>query len=249
MDISKHDEEIRGNRLAWERKPVLRKIYREFHRLVAAHLSGQSDGLTVELGSGIGAIKEVIPHCITTDLFANPLIDRVEDAYALSFAQGSLANLILFDMFHHLRYPGTAFQEFHRVLVPGGRVILLEPCMSLLGRLVYGVFHHEPLGLDEDIQLYAPAGWVREEEGYYAAQGNGSRIFRDSELPAAFAGWKVLHLQRMSAISYVLSGGYSKPQLYPDVLYPFMKYVDTMCDAVPSLFATRLFVVVEKTDG
>ena len=71
-------------------------------------------GSVVELGSGIGNIKEVIPKCLCTDLFPNPWLDYVENAYALSFGSASVSNLILFDVFHHLKYPGTALQEFHR---------------------------------------------------------------------------------------------------------------------------------------
>ena len=57
-------------------------------------------------------------------------------------------HLILFDVWHHLEHPANALAEFRRVLVPKGRVILLEPAMSLVARLVYGRCHHEPLGFD-----------------------------------------------------------------------------------------------------
>jgi len=53
----------------------------------------------------MGSIKEVIPDCVTTDLFPNPWLDRQENAYHLGFADGSVSNLILFDVWHHLRYP------------------------------------------------------------------------------------------------------------------------------------------------
>jgi hypothetical protein len=48
----------------------------------------------------------VIPECVTTDIFPNPWLDRVENAYALNFADASVGNLILFDVFHHLEFPG-----------------------------------------------------------------------------------------------------------------------------------------------
>ena len=92
----------------------------------------------------MGRIKDVIPQCVTTDLFPNPWLDRQENCYQLSFADGSVSHLILFDVWHHLRYPGTALREFHRVLAPGGRLILFEPAASWVGRLVYHFFHHEP---------------------------------------------------------------------------------------------------------
>src|SRR6185369_16049896 len=102
MDIDRHQQEILLNQSFWQKKPILQAIYREFHRLIAARLSGLDRPLIVELGSGIGNIKDVIPACLRTDLFPNPWIDQVENAYALSFADGTVSDLILFDVFHHL---------------------------------------------------------------------------------------------------------------------------------------------------
>ncbi len=114
-------------------KAALRAVYRNFHELIASRLDRSVPGPIVELGSGMGSIKEVIPECVTTDLFPNPWLDRQENAYQLTFAAGSVSNLILFDVWHHLRYPGTALAEFRRVLAPGGRVIIFDPAISLTG--------------------------------------------------------------------------------------------------------------------
>ncbi len=246
MDISKHDDEIKRNLASWRKKPLLRDIYKTFHKLIAKHLSHGLNSYTVELGSGIGNIKEVIPNCIRTDLFPNPWIDRVEDAYHLSFSDNTVDNLILFDVFHHLRYPGTSLKEFHRVLAPNGRVLIFDPCMSVLGLIVFGLFHHEELGLGDEIRMFAPKEWSSNEDCYYAAQGNASRIFLGGKYQSFLGNWRVITKQRISAISYVASGGYSMPQLYPDKAFPLMKAIDRICDLVPFMFATRLLVVLEK---
>lgn len=79
-----------------------------------------------------------MPDALATDLFPSPWIDQTENAYALSFADGSVSNLILVDVWHHLQYPGTALAEFHRVLGPGGHLIIFDPATGVLGRIVYG---------------------------------------------------------------------------------------------------------------
>ena len=126
LPVEQHNVEIQRNREAWSRKPALREVYYGFYRLIASRIDPKRPGLVVELGSGMGRIKEIIPTCVTTDLFPNPWLDRQENAYRLSFADDSVSHLILFDVWHHLRYPGTALREFRRVLVPGGcfRVVL-----------------------------------------------------------------------------------------------------------------------------
>ncbi len=245
-DVARHNQEIQRNLRHWEQKPVLRRIYRGFHETIAAELPGGVPGAVAELGSGVPDITEAIPGCIRTDLFPAPWIDQVENAYALSFADRSLAAVVLFDVFHHLRYPGAALDELARVLAPGGRVIVFEPCVSLLGRLVYGALHDEPLALGEPIQWSPPADWSPRRVDYYAAQGNASRVFLNRELDLAESGWRTLRVRRLSAVSYVLSGGYSKPQLYPNRAYPLMRGLDRLCDRIPALFATRLLAVLER---
>ena len=249
MDLSKHNDEVKRNLESWKKKPLLRKIYLAFHRSIADHLLTRRDAYTVELGSGIGNIKKVIPRCIRTDLFPNPWIDTIENAYQLSFADNTVDNLILFDVFHHLRYPGTALEEFHRVLTPNGRVLIFDPCMSILGLVVFGLFHHEELGLGNKIQMFAPEKWSPKNDFYYAAQGNASRIFLSRKYQYFLTNWRIIARQRFSAISYVASGGYSGVQLYPDHAYALMKSIDGICNRVPFLFATRLLVVLEKVSG
>ena len=70
-----HLVEMRANREVWAQKPLLQAIYGEFYRLIRDSLA-PIPGPVAELGSGIGAVKEFIPECITTDIFPNPWIDR-----------------------------------------------------------------------------------------------------------------------------------------------------------------------------
>jgi SAM-dependent methyltransferase len=246
MNIQRHQDEILLNQEFWQKKPILQEIYRSFHRSIASHLSNLSEPLVVELGSGIGNIKDVIPHCLRTDLFPNPWIDQVENAYKLSFANESVSDLILFDVFHHLHYPGTALREFERVLRPGGRVIIFDPCISPLGISVFGLLHPEPVAWQEKIVWDAPAGWSIEKPDYYAAQGNATRIFFGRERASLPGAWDVIHRQRFSAIAYVGSGGYSRPKVYPDSFYRTMQVVEKALDLFPALFSTRLLAVLTK---
>jgi Methyltransferase domain len=243
--IHRHNIELHENCRSWERKAVLRKVYEGFHRQISEWCRHDLSGPTVEIGSGLGQIKTVIPDCITTDILPNPWLDRTENAYRLSFGDASTANLILFDVWHHLRYPGTALLEFRRVLAAGGRVIIFDPCMSLLGLIVYGLFHHEPLGLNNPIRWCAPENWDATNADYYAAAGNAWRVFCRSSC-FDLGGWQIVSVQRTAALSYVASGGFRGPQLYPSILLPLLQGIDAILDRVPLLFATRLLVVLEK---
>ena len=246
MDINLHQEFINKNQEYWNRKPLLRTLYGDFYRQISTHLSRLPDGKIVELGSGLGNIHEVIPDCIRTDLFPNPWIDQIENAYKLSFADETVSDLILTDVFHHLKYPGTALNELHRVLRRGGRVIMLEPYLSALGLFVYGASHDEPIAVTQRIEWFAPESWNPENIGFYAAQGNATRIFVQNGFRSKLEIWRNIETIRLSAIAYSASGGFSKPQLYPTSFLPIIKRLEKFLDLFPALFATRLLVILEK---
>jgi hypothetical protein len=246
MGILLHQDSIERNSEYWNRKPLLRTLYGDFYRQIAKNLSNLPESKIVELGSGLGNIHEVIPTCLRTDLFPNPWIDQVENAYTLSFPDESISDLILTDVFHHLKYPGTALKEFFRVLQKGGRVVMLEPCMSVLGLLVYGIPHDEPIAVMQKIEWMAPEGWSPENIDYYAAHGNASRIFLGKQFRNKLTDWRKIDTQRLSAIAYAASGGFSKPQLYPTSALPLIRKLEHLLDLFPSLFATRLLVILEK---
>jgi SAM-dependent methyltransferase len=246
VPAGQHNIEIARNRESWRRKPILQKIYRGFYEDIAANIRMDLRGRIVELGSGMGNIKEVIPSCITTDIFPNPWLDRQENAYAITFENGSISNLILFDVWHHLAHPQSALREFARVVMPGGRLILFEPGMGWLGQIVYGLFHHEPLGWARPFVHQAPDDFIAAEAPYFAAQSSATRIFLRHEQLYYREDWRLVKTVALSSIAYVASGGFSKPQLYPTSWLPAVRQLDRLLSKVPKLFATRLLIVLER---
>jgi SAM-dependent methyltransferase len=246
-DISQHQFEIQANRNHWQRKPLLGNIYRRFYELIKTRLQR---GVSLELGSGIGQIKSFIPDCITSDLFPNPGIDRVESAYALSFEDGILNNIILFDVWHHLEYPGAALRECYRVLAPGGRVIIFEPAMGALPRAIYRLLHHEPLGFGESICWEPPVSFDLGNAPYFAAQARAWRIFHNGECSSKhLAGWRIIECTAWSDFAYLASGGFSKPALYPSFCLAWIEMLDRLLTRFhQATFAARMLVVLEKQE-
>jgi hypothetical protein len=245
MGIERHKDLIDINQELWHRKPILQTVYTDLYRTMQGYLSS-APGTNLELGSGMGTIHEVMSDCLRTDLFHYPWLDAVENAYSLSFEDGSISNLMMVDVFHHLRYPGNALNEFLRVLTPGGRLILMEPGLGLMGRIIYEWMHIEPVGKANDVRWFAPEGWSPNEMDYYAAQGNATWIFTRSNFSEQLGSWKIVEIKRIAALAYAASGGYSGPQLYPTVAYPLIKSFEKVLQLFPAIFTTRLMVVLEK---
>ncbi|MBM3883452.1 MAG: class I SAM-dependent methyltransferase, partial [Verrucomicrobia bacterium] len=207
-----HQVEIQRNRQVWARKPLLRRIYSGFYDRILKQVDVALPGRVVEVGSGMGNLKARCPGAVATDLFANPWVDAVCDAYELPFAAGTLSHLILFDVFHHLEFPRAFLREAHRTLVSGGRLLLFEPYLSLVSWAAYGLGHPEPVGWGLPIST---AEVAPKHRAYYPAQGNDTRWFFSRRHPVRLAGWEAVECEAFAAFSYLLSGGFSRRAWYP----------------------------------
>src|SRR5205809_3496841 len=95
-------DSLRDYLSVWNQKPVLRLVYNDFYdRVVAACVSG----VTLELGGGIGNLKQRLESVVATDIQFGPWLDCVADAQKLPFAAGSVSNIVLVDVLHHVEYP------------------------------------------------------------------------------------------------------------------------------------------------
>jgi SAM-dependent methyltransferase len=245
MSASEHQRQILENQRHWDAKPELRRIYRDFHRLLAENLSTVA-GETVEIGSGIGNIREVIPACVRTDLFENPWIDRRENIYTLSMADRSVANLILFDVFHHLEFPMAALRECRRVLARGGRLLVFDHAMSGLGVLFSKFIHHEKMGFAKPYSLASESTETLDGPGYYADHANAHRILVRSFDKLLESDWKRVCVIRLAALKWLLSGGYRGPSFLGILPKGMVEAADVVASVFPGIFALRLLVVMES---
>jgi len=237
--LTQHQTEIQRNLQVWQNKPLLRRLYAGFYERIVALLDANVPGRIVEIGSGVGNLKSCLPSAISTDLFPNPWLDVVCDGYELPFVSGSLSHLILFDVFHHLRAPNAFLREARRVLTREGRLILFEPFISWSSFPVYVLFHHEPVAWRAAIDF---AETLARPRDYYAAQGNATRLFFRHERRDWPPGWALIHAEAFAGFSYVFSGGFSKPALYPTRWLPRFERLDRALSRWPGLFGVRCLV-------
>lgn len=239
------NDTLRAHRAAWDRRPLLRSLYLEWYRRIAGELSAVP-GPTVELGSGIGSFKEFLPATLATDVLDSEWADQVVDAEELPYDDGSVANLVLIDVMHHIPSPSRFLAEATRVLADGGRAILLEPYCSPLSTLIYRRFHHERTDLSDDPFGSRPASSSRP---FDSNQALATLIFwRQLErFHALFPGLELRTRERLALLAYPLSGGFTKPALLPRRLArPALRLERALTPLAP-LLAFRCLVVLERS--
>jgi SAM-dependent methyltransferase len=199
-------------------------------------------GRIVEIGAGIGSFKARRPETVATDLFPHPWIDVTCDGYELPFRGGSLSHLILVDVFHHLRAPHAFLREARRVLAGNGRLVMLEPYISWTSWPFYGWLHPEPIAWRRAIGAADTAPRARD---YYAAQGNATRLFFGGADPGWGGDWTLAHAEVFASFSYLFSGGFSRPALYPARWLGWTRRGDRWLSRFPRLFGARCLVALE----
>lgn len=232
---------LREHERAWEARPLLRRIYRDWFALLASRLS-RVPGPTLELGSGIGRLREHVPELVTSDVEQTPWADRVVDAERLPFGDGELANVVLLDVYHHLPRPAAFLDEARRALAPGGRVVMLEPYVGPLSRLAYRL-HHERLELEGD-------GFA-EQHSADPLDANLAlttlAFFRQREEYAR--RWPELPLveeRLLSFLVYPLSGGFTRRPLLPAALFRPLDALERALAPVLRSLAFRCLIVLER---
>ena len=72
-----------------------------------------------------GTVKDAVhSEVVGCDLRMGPGVDRIEDLHALSIADDSIGTALLLDTVEHVARPWRALEEVHRVLRPGGIVLM-----------------------------------------------------------------------------------------------------------------------------
>ncbi|MGF1624723.1 MAG: class I SAM-dependent methyltransferase [Alphaproteobacteria bacterium] len=237
--------DLAGYRDRWLAKPVLRALYTDMYRRMAAELA---PGPTLELGGGSGNFASFAPDVIATDIIAAPWLDAVCDAQQLPFADGCFANIVLFDVLHHVERPVRFLREAARVLRPGGRIVLCEPAITPLSGLFYRFLHPEPVAMRADPLADGPLTPGRDP--YDANQAIPTLLFRrrgHAALADAVPALRLLRQQRLSLLAYPLSGGFRSWTLVPAAAVPaLLRAEDVLLPLLGPLMAFRLLAVVER---
>ena len=129
------------HREIWGKKEILRLIYSHWYKLIADNLANQHRGITVEVGAGSGNMKGYYPEFFATDIVFCPWLDLCFDAHHLPFKKGTINNIIVFDVLHHLDNPLWFLTRAAEVLHNKGRIVIFEPYCSLFSGIVYKLFH------------------------------------------------------------------------------------------------------------
>jgi SAM-dependent methyltransferase len=228
----------------WDRKPVLRAVYQDFYDRLAPECR---PGTTIEIGGGIGNLKQRLADVVATDIQFAPWLDCVADAQRLPFAAGAAANIVMVDVLHHLEFPAVFFREAGRVLRPGGRVLMVEPAITYGSTLFYRLFHHEPVRTSAE--ALADGTPDPQRDPYDSNQAIPTvLVTRERErFHARFPELRIARVVWFGFAAYPLSGGFQPWSLLSaDAARRLMRIERAVEPLLGRLAGFRVMIVIEK---
>lgn len=206
-------------------KRFLYALYQEWYsRLIAAiPTTDECSGHVLELGSGGGFFKDMLPECLCSDVFYCPGNDLILDARRLPFRSSSLRALLMVDVFHHIPDVTAFLAEAQRVLRPGGIIAMWEPWNTPWSRLVYQRLHHEPFEPQSESWVFPPGGPLSSANGalpWMVFSRDVARLRQDFPL------LRLESIRPDFPVSYLLSGGVSMRSLAPGHLYTPLRSIE-----------------------
>ncbi len=222
-------------------KPFLKKIYIDWYNEIKSRLKNIPAGKIVEIGSGAGFFKEIMPSVITSDIMPLSSTDITFSAEEMPFADGELSGITMVDVLHHIPHARLFFKEAVRTLKPGGKIVMIEPSNSTWGRFIFSNFHHEPWNPQGD--------WELPSSGPLSG-ANGALpwiIFvRDrKQFEQEFPELKITHMRQHTPLRYLISGGVSLKAMVPAWSSGFFSFAEKLTSPFSSTFA--MFQTIEVT--
>lgn len=243
------DVKLEEHRQLWDRKPALRAVYTDcYQRMVAACKPGR----TLELGGGPGNFKSFASDrefdVVSTDIVQMPWLDVVCDGHFLPFDDATFDNVVMFDVLHHLARPKLFFEEARRILRPGGRIVIVEPAITLGSRLFYTYLHPEPVVMSEDALQAGPPEPGRDPFDSNQAIPTLLFVKHTGRFRRMFPDLAVRTVTHFSFLAYPLSGGFRPWSLVPARLVdPLLRLESKLERILGRVFGFRMLVVVERS--
>jgi SAM-dependent methyltransferase len=224
-------------------KPFLRRIYEEWYGLIKGALPA-GPGEVLEIGSGAGFLREVVPDAIASEVFRCPGMDLVLDAQRLPVRDGSLRAIAMVDVLHHLPDCRRFFAGAARAVRPGGAIVAVEPWVSAWSRLVLGHAHHEPFrpeAAEWEFPAKGPLSGANQALPWILFERDRAAFERE------FPEWRVARVRPFMPLRYIASGGVGLRSLAPSWSFRPLASLERL--STPFMRAVAMFaeIVVERT--
>lgn len=241
FDLDSPERTIAHQKIIRE-KYFLRKLYEEWYNVFSGIQSQLPEGKMIELGSGGGFLKEILPSVLCTDILELPSNDLTFSALEMPFADNELSAIFMIDTFHHIPDSKLFLSEAKRVLKKDGMIIMIEPANSFWGRFIYKNFHHEPFDPNGNwkIPSSGPLSGANGALPWIVFERDFEKFNRD------FPCFQIEEIRYHTPLMYLISGGVSFKQIFPNFLFLVFRNIDKLLSAISGQLSMFVTIKIRK---
>lgn len=225
-------------------KEFLTGLYSELSKEI--EISGEY--LEIGAGAGISSIFLDRYNVTRTDIlpWGNGLVVGGVNAEEIPYEDGVFDGVFGMDMLHHMEYPYRVINDCMRVTKEKGKVIFIEPYVSLLSFSVYRIFHTEKTSIWKRVSPKKPAiGSLPEDGDQRMCQSiflsrQGLRHLRNETNRNYSIEKRFIH-----PFSFFSTGGLSRPlKTKPEIIRRIQVLEQKLPNWLLRLTASRIVVVI-----
>jgi len=237
-------EAVRAQRALIMGKPFLRRLYESYYKdFEKVDRRSPVSGIRLEIGSGGGFLCDKISELIRLDVRYGAHVNLMASALELPFAGASVGAIFMLNVLHHLKDPERFFKEAVRVLKPGGRVVMIEPFVSPVSRVIYTWLHHEPFDPDQE-------GWK--------LVGDGAMLTANDALPwiiferdrhvfeGLFKNLEIVRVEPHTVLMYLASGGLSYRAMLPEWAFTPLSFAESYLGSLRRQLSSMMTIELVK---
>jgi SAM-dependent methyltransferase len=208
---------------------------------------------TLEIGAGAGISEEFLKNIdiLKTDILSwegNSVLGNI-DAEKLPFSDGEFSNVIAVDVLHHTNSPVNVVIESLRVLKNGGKLIIVEPYVSLFSYPIYKLFHDEDTHWHVDLESLSQ----KKSEVFQGDQGISRQMFKDKKKISSIKKLSKtpvkIEKELLSVLTFFATGGLSKPLPTPSFVMKILLQIESkLPQIILKLCASRIIVIITKAE-
>ena len=148
-----------------------------------------TSAVTLDIGASGDDHREYFPNRTRLDINPSKDTDVVGDAHHLPFQDGSFESVVCSEMLEHADNPQKVISEIHRVLTPGGQVVLTTRfAFPIHDAPMNDYWRFTPQGLRKLFSEFDIIEVATEGGPFYAIAVQLQRILFQTDLPKAVKG-------------------------------------------------------------
>ena len=231
-------------------KKMLKSCYSEFYlkifQIEKKFKKKVNNQVRLELGSGIGFIKDFDKKVITSDVVYNKFTDKTIDANKIPYKNNEIDSIFGIFCFHHFKDPFNFLKDVQKKLKIGGLCILIEPYYGPLASLIYKNVHESEYFNIKEAFRYKNKNKTAMEKANQAL----SYIYfikNKNKFNHEFPKLEIVHTSIFNNyLRFLLSGGLNFKKLFPDFLIFFVKFLEIIMSPLKKFFGIHYIIVIKR---